>query len=68
MQILTKNNLKFKKLSRNPSYRIKVKILGNNFWIAHQENLVPRMLTSKMFEHRNSGKNRRERIELFFKN
>jgi hypothetical protein len=32
MQILTKNNQKFEKLSRNPSYRTKVKILGKTFY------------------------------------
>ncbi len=32
MQILTKNNQKILKPSRNPSYRTKVKILGNKFF------------------------------------
>jgi hypothetical protein len=32
MQILTKNNQKFEKPSRNPSYRTKVKILDKNFF------------------------------------
>jgi hypothetical protein len=46
MQILTKNNRKFGKPSRNPSYRTKVKILEKtNFLIAHQKNLVLRMLS-----------------------
>ena len=46
MQILTLNNQNFQKPSRNPSNRTKVKILKEkNFWIAHQKNLVPRMLS-----------------------
>jgi hypothetical protein len=53
MQILTINNRNFQKPSRNPSIRTKVKILKEkNFWIAHQKNLVPRMLS-----HRGNVKN-----------
>jgi hypothetical protein len=45
MHILTINNKNFQKSSRNPSYRTKVKILKKKkFCIAHQQNLVPRML------------------------
>jgi hypothetical protein len=45
MLILTINNRNFEKPSRNPSNRTKVKILKKkNFRIAHQKNLVPRML------------------------
>ncbi len=64
MQIWTKNNLNFEKPSRNPSYRNKVKILKKkNF------DSSPKIFGSaKMFEHRNSGKNRRKRIEFFFEN
>jgi hypothetical protein len=48
MQILTLNNRNFQKPSRNPSNRTKVKILKKiNFWIAHQKNLVPRMLSHR---------------------
>ena len=48
MQILTINNRNFQKPSRNPSNRTKVKILKKkNFWIAHQKNLVPRMLSHR---------------------
>jgi hypothetical protein len=48
MQILTKNNRNFQKPSRNPSNRTKVKILKKKFfWIAHQKNLVPRMLIAQ---------------------
>ncbi len=37
MQILTLNDRNFEKLSRNPSYRTKVKILWKFFWIYHQQ-------------------------------
>ena len=48
MQILTINNRNFQKPSRNPSNRTKVKILKKKkFWIAHQKNLVPRMLSHR---------------------
>jgi hypothetical protein len=69
MQILTINNRNFEKPSRNPSNRTEVKILEKkHFWIAHHKNLVPRIVTSEMFEHRNSGENRRKRSENFFEN
>ncbi len=46
MPILTINNRNFQKPSMNPSNRTKVKILRKkNLWIAHQKNLVPRMLS-----------------------
>jgi hypothetical protein len=38
MQILTKNIRKFEKPSRNPSYRAKVKILGNKFGSAYAQS------------------------------
>jgi hypothetical protein len=47
MQILTINNRNFEKLSRNPSNRTKVKIFGENFFIAHLKNLVPRVLSHR---------------------
>jgi hypothetical protein len=48
MQIFTINNRNFQKPSRKPSSRTKVKILEKkNFWIAHQKNLVPRMLSHR---------------------
>jgi hypothetical protein len=48
MQILTINNRNFEKPSRNPSHRSKVKILKKkNFWIAHQKNLVPLMISHR---------------------
>ncbi len=34
-----------------------------------QKNLVPRIaVTAEIFEHRNSGENRRKRSEIFFEN
>jgi hypothetical protein len=48
MQILAINNRNFQKPSLNPSNRTKVKILKKkNFWIAHQKNLVPCMLSHR---------------------
>jgi hypothetical protein len=50
MQILTINNRNFQKPSWNlpVSNRTKVKILKKKiFWIAHQKNLVPRMLSQR---------------------
>ncbi len=43
MQILTKNNRNFVKLSGSPSWRTKVKILREKkkFLLAHKKNLVP---------------------------
>jgi hypothetical protein len=43
MQNLTINNQNF----QNPSNRTKVKILKKNFGIAHQKNLVLRMLSHR---------------------
>jgi hypothetical protein len=70
MQILTINNRNFEKPSRSPSNGTKVKILEKNFFlIAHQKNLVPRMLSHREnVQHRNSGENRRKIIEIFFGN
>jgi hypothetical protein len=48
MQILTINNRNFQKPSRKPSNRTKLKILNKKiFWLAHQKNLVPRMLSHR---------------------
>jgi hypothetical protein len=47
MQILTENNRKFEKPSRNASYRTKVKIFGKHFLIAHNKIWVPRMLRNR---------------------
>ena len=45
MQILTINNQNFEKPPRNSSNRTIVKILEKFFMIAHQNNLVPHMLS-----------------------
>ncbi len=45
MQILTINNKNFELPPRNSSNRTKVKILETIFLIAHQNNLVPHMLS-----------------------
>ena len=48
MQISPIKYQNFEKPSRNPSNRTKVKILKKKiFWIAHQKNLVPRMLLAQ---------------------
>jgi hypothetical protein len=59
MQILPLKNLNFEKPSRNLSNRTKVKILKKNFF---------GYLTAEVFEHRNSGENRRKRSEIVFEN
>jgi hypothetical protein len=64
----TINNQNLEKPSRNPPIKTKVKILKKkNFLIAHQKIWFRVCLvTAKMFDHRNSGKNLRKRIEIFF--
>ncbi len=48
MQISPIKNPNFEKPSRNPSDRIKVKILEKKiFWISLKKNLVPRMLSHR---------------------
>jgi hypothetical protein len=69
MQILTVNNRKFEKLSRNPSNRSKWKILANYFLIAHQKNLVSRMLSHrKNVQTSKFWQNLRKRIKNLFEN
>ncbi len=70
MQILTINNRNLQKPSRNPSNRTKVKILKKkNFWITHKKIWFRVCsVTAEMFEHRNSGENRRKRSKKFFEN
>jgi hypothetical protein len=49
MQISPIKNQNFEKPSRNPSNRIKVKILKKkNFWVSLKKNLVPRMLSHRV--------------------
>ncbi len=57
MQILTINNRNFQKPCRKPSNRTKEKILKQNIFGS---------VTAEMFEHQNSGENRRKRSEIFF--
>jgi hypothetical protein len=47
MQSLTINIRNFQKLSRNQSNKVKEDFEKKNFWIAHQTNLVPRMLSHR---------------------
>ncbi len=70
MQILTINNKNFQKPSRNPFNRTKVKILKKkNFgYLIKKIWLRVCSVTAEMFEHRNSGKNRRKRSKIFFVN
>ena len=68
MQIFTINNQNFQKPSRNPSNRTKVKILGKKILGYLSKKIWFRVcsVTAEMFEHRNSGENRRKRSEIFF--
>ncbi len=69
MKILTRNNRNFEKMSKNPSNRNKVKILGKFFLKVHKKNFVLVCLViAKMFKPQNYGGNRRKGIEIFFKN
>ena len=70
MQILTINNRNFEKPSRNPSNKTKVKILKKKIFGYLSKKIWFRVcsVTAEMFEHRNSGENRRKRSEIFFEN
>jgi hypothetical protein len=62
-------NQNFEKPSRNPSNRTKVKILRKKFWTSLKKIWFRVCsVTAEMFEHQNSGENRRKRSELFFEN
>jgi hypothetical protein len=61
MQISPIKNPNFEKPSRNSSNRTKVKILGKNFFGYLSIRVCS--VTAEMFEHRNSGENRRKRSE-----
>jgi len=69
MQILPIKNPNFEKLSRNISNRTKVKILKKKNFGYLSKKIWFRVcsVTAEMFEHRNSGKNRRKRSEIFSK-
>jgi hypothetical protein len=64
MQISHIKNKNFEKLSRNPSNRTKVKILEKNiFWISLKKIwFCVCSVIAEMFEHLNSGENRRSKI------
>ncbi len=70
MKILTINNRNFQKPSRNPSNRTKVKIQEKKCFGQLIKKIWFRVcsVTAEMFEHRNSGENRRKRSEMFFEN
>jgi hypothetical protein len=70
MQISPIKNQNFEKPSRNLSNRTKVKILKKKiFWISLKKIWFRVCsVTAEMFEHRNSGENRRKRSEIFFEN
>jgi hypothetical protein len=70
MQISPIKNPSFEKKSRNLSNRTTVKILNKNFFGYLSKKIWFRVcsVTAEMFEHRNSGKNRRKKSEIFIKN
>jgi hypothetical protein len=70
MQILPIKYQNFEKPSRNPSNRTKVKILKKNFfgYLSKKIWFCVCSVTAEMFEHRNSGENRRKRSKIFFEN
>jgi hypothetical protein len=70
MQISPIKNPNFEKPPRNLSNGTKVKILGKKFFGYLSKKIWFRVcsVTAEMFEHRNSGENRRKRSEIFFEN
>jgi hypothetical protein len=70
MQILPIKNQNFEKPSMNLPDRTKVKILKKkNFGYLSKKIWFPVCsVIAEMFEHRNSGENRRKRSKFFFKN
>ncbi len=70
MQILPIKNQNFEKPSKNLSDRTKVKILTTKIFGYISNKIWFRVcsVTAEMFEHRNSGENRRKRSEIFFEN
>ncbi len=70
MQISPIKNQNFEKPSRNLSKRTKVKILKKQFFqISLKKNWFRVCsVTAEMFEHPNSGENRRKRGEILFEN
>jgi hypothetical protein len=70
MQILPVKNQNFEKPSRILSNRTKVKILKKMFFGYLSKKIWFRVCSviAEMFEHRNSGENRRKRSKIFFEN
>ena len=70
MQISPIKNPNFEKQLKNLSDRTKVKILKKNFFGYLSTKIWFRVcsVTAEMFEHRNSGENRRKSSEIFFEN
>ncbi len=70
MQISPIKNQNFEKPSRNLSDRTKVKILQKKIFGYLSKKIWFRVcsVTAEMFEHRNSGENRREKSEKNFEN
>ncbi len=70
MQISPIKNSNFEKPSWNLANRTKVKILKKIILGYLLKKIWFRVcsVTAEMFEHRNSGKNRRKRSEIFFEN
>jgi hypothetical protein len=70
MQILPIKKQNFEKPSRNLSNRSKMKILKKKFFGYLSTKIWFRVcsVTAEMFEHRNSGENRRKISEIFFSN
>jgi hypothetical protein len=69
MQISTIRNQNVEKPLRKPSNGTYVNFLKENFFGYLSKKIWFRVcsVTAKMFELRNSGKNRRKRSEIFFK-
>jgi hypothetical protein len=70
MQISPIKNPNFEKPSRDLSNRTNVKLLKKKFFGCLSKKIWFRVcsVTAEMFEHRNSGENRRKRSEIFFEN
>ncbi len=70
MQISHIKNQNFEKPSMNLSNKTKVKILKKKFLGYLSRKIWFRVcsVTAEMFEHQNSGENRRKRSEIFFEN
>ncbi len=70
MQISPLKNPNFENPSRNLSNRTKVKIQKKKICGYPPKKILFRVcsVTAEMFEHRNSGENRRKRSEIFFAN